>query len=70
MSASDPSDLPAYLGLLRDAYDRALAELAKIHRHDPAFRGRIAHRALLAVRDQMNPDEPRIGAGHRLLFQH
>jgi hypothetical protein len=70
MSASDPSDLPAYLALLRDACDRALAQLASIHRHDPAFRGAMAHRASLAIGDQMKPEDPRTGASRRLLFQH
>ena len=70
MSATNPPALHASLDLLRDACDRALTELTVIHRHDPALRGRIAHRALLAVRGQLNPDDPRTGASRRLLVQH
>lgn len=56
--------------LVADDYDQALAELAEIHRRDPAFRDGVGRRGLIAILEQLTPDDPRTGAYRRLLFQH
>jgi len=56
--------------LLQDDYDRALSELAEIHRRDPGFRDGIGRRGLLAIVDQLGPEDRRAGSYRRLLFQH
>ena len=53
-----------------DDYDGALAELAQIHRSDPGYRESIARHALLAVIEQLGPEDPRVGPYRRMLFQH
>lgn len=73
--ALDPSRLDLRLALaaralVSDDYDRALAELAEIHRRDPAFRDGIGRRGLLAILQQLAPDDPRRGGYRRLLFHH
>jgi len=73
--ARDPERLDLRLGLaarrlLADDYDSALRELAEIHRRDPGFRGEVGRRGLLAIVEQLGPDDPRVGSYRRLLFQH
>ena len=56
--------------LVADDYDQALAELAEIDRRDPGFRDGIGRRGLIAVLEQLGPDDTRAGTYRRLLFQH
>jgi putative thioredoxin len=66
-------DLRLALGarrLLADDYDSALRQLAEIHRRDPGFRGEVGRRGLLAIIEQLGPDDPRVGSYRRLRFQH
>lgn len=56
--------------LVADDFDQALSELAEIHRRDPGFHDRIGRRGLLAILEQLGPDDPRVGPYRRLLFQH
>lgn len=73
--AADPNRLDLRLAqaaraLVDDDYDLALAQLAEIHRRDPAFRDGIGRRGLIAVLGQLGSDDPRAGPYRRLLFQH
>jgi len=73
--AADPGRLDLRLAraartLVADDYDQALEELAEIHRRDPSFRNGIGRRGLVALLEQLGPDDPRVGPYRRLLFQH